>query len=52
MVGQLLNRSEAHMIESTTFNSTNPIKIVVHGWLGNSSVNDSIFPYMVNGKLL
>ncbi|VVC41779.1 Triacylglycerol lipase family,Lipase/vitellogenin,Lipase, N-terminal,Alpha/Beta [Cinara cedri] len=50
-VGQLLNRSEPHMIESTTYDSKNLIKLVVHGWLGYSSVNDSICPYVVNGYL-
>lgn len=52
MDGQLLNRSEAHMIESTTYNPENPIKMIVHGWNGCSSNNCSVCTFIVNGKLL
>lgn len=59
--GQLLNRSEAHMTESTTYNPKNPIKMIVHGWHGCSSEhntgvdvhmmnNCSVCSFIVNGK--
>ncbi|XP_022170469.1 pancreatic lipase-related protein 2-like [Myzus persicae] len=40
--GQLLNRSEPHLIESTTYNSSNPTKVIVHGWLGTTKEKDSL----------
>lgn len=49
--GQLLNRSEPHLIESTTFNATNPIKVLVHGWLGNTEEKESLCMYNVNSYL-
>ncbi|CAI6367379.1 unnamed protein product [Macrosiphum euphorbiae] len=46
--GELLNRSEPHLIESTTFNASNPIKVIVHGWLGNTQEKDSLCMSNVN----
>lgn len=50
--GQLLNRSEPHLIESTTFNASNPIKVIVHGWLGNTQEKDSLCMSNVNCKFV
>lgn len=50
--GQLLNRSEPHLIESTTFNATNPIKVIVHGWLGDTKDKDSLCIENSNCKLV
>lgn len=48
--GQLLNRSESHMIESTTYNAINPIKVIVHGWLGTTQEKEGLCSYNVKGK--
>ncbi|XP_026810205.1 inactive pancreatic lipase-related protein 1-like [Rhopalosiphum maidis] len=45
--GQLLNRSEQHMIESTTYNENNPIKVIIHGWLGTTQEKDGVCSYNV-----
>jgi len=50
--GQLLNRSEPHLIESTTYNPSNPIKVIVHGWLGTTQEKDSLCMCNVNCKLV
>lgn len=50
--GQLLNRSEPHLIESTTYNASNPIKVIVHGWLGTTQEKDGLCTYNVNCKLI
>jgi len=48
--GQLLNRSEPHMIESTTYNEDNPIKVIIHGWLGTTQEKDGVCSYNVKCK--
>lgn len=45
--GQLLNRSEPHMIESTKYNPANPIKVIVHGWLGTTQEKQGVCSYNV-----
>ncbi|XP_060863486.1 inactive pancreatic lipase-related protein 1-like isoform X2 [Metopolophium dirhodum] len=45
--GQMLNRSEPHMIESTTYDPTNPIKVIVHGWLGSTQEKSGVCSYNV-----
>ncbi|XP_022170472.1 inactive pancreatic lipase-related protein 1-like isoform X2 [Myzus persicae] len=49
--GQLLNRSEPHMIESTTYDPSNPIKVLVHGWLGTTQEKSGICSYNVKSYL-
>ncbi|XP_025197450.1 inactive pancreatic lipase-related protein 1-like [Melanaphis sacchari] len=49
--GQLLNRSEEHMIESTTFNENNPIKVIIHGWLGTTQEKEGVCSYNVKSYL-
>lgn len=40
------------MTESTTYNAENPIKVIVHGWLGNDqNDNDSLCVYNMKCKL-
>lgn len=48
--GQQLNRSEPHMIESTTFNVDDPIKVIVHGWMGTTQEKEGLCSYNVKCK--
>jgi len=38
------------MIESTMYNVKNPIKLVVHGWFGNTKEKESVCTYTFNGE--
>jgi len=38
------------MIESTTYNENNPIKVIVHGWLGTTQEKDGVCSYNVKCK--
>ncbi|XP_060837207.1 lipase member H-A-like [Rhopalosiphum padi] len=49
--GQRLNRSEPHLIENTTYNAENPIKVIVHGWLGDTQEKESLCMYNVKAYL-
>lgn len=38
------------MTESTTFNPENPIKVIVHGWLGTTQEKEGLCSYNVKCK--
>jgi len=40
--GQLLNQNNPNFIKETTFNTKNPIKVIVHGWRGELVGKNSI----------
>lgn len=48
----MLNRSKPHMIESTTYDPKNPIKVIVHGWLGSTQEKSGVCSYHVKCKFV
>jgi len=40
------------MIESTTYNASNPTKVIVHGWLGNTQEKSGVCSYNVHCKFV
>lgn len=36
------------MIESTTFNVVNPIKVIVHGWMGTTQEKEGLCSFNVD----
>jgi len=38
------------MIESTTYDAKNPIKVIVHGWLGTTQEKSGVCSYNVKCK--
>ncbi|XP_060837208.1 pancreatic lipase-related protein 2-like [Rhopalosiphum padi] len=49
--GQLINKSDPSMIKSTNFNVKNPIKILVHGWLGSFYEKECFCAHIVKAYL-
>lgn len=50
--GQLLNRSETRMIESTAYDLGNPMKVIVHGWLGTTQEKEGLCSINIKCKLV
>jgi len=48
--GKLLNRTEPHMTESTTYNPKNELKVIVHGWLGSTQEEEGLCTYTMRGE--
>jgi len=47
--GELLDRNSPRMTENTKFEIKNPIKVLVHGWMGTTHEKESFCTYLNEG---